>query len=65
MAVRTTSELWNRARRLIPGGVNSPVRAMRAIGRDPHGVAFVLQRERQQPADIRIVVDDEHLGHTD
>ena len=34
MAVRTTSELWNRARRLIPGGVNSPVRAMRAVGLD-------------------------------
>jgi glutamate-1-semialdehyde 2,1-aminomutase len=30
----TTSELWGRARRLIPGGVNSPVRAMRAVGLD-------------------------------
>jgi glutamate-1-semialdehyde 2,1-aminomutase len=30
--VRTTSELWTRARELIPGGVNSPVRAMRAVG---------------------------------
>ena len=26
------SELWNRALGLIPGGVNSPVRAMRAVG---------------------------------
>ena len=34
MAVRTTSELWSRARRFIPGGVNSPVRAMRAVGLD-------------------------------
>ena len=34
MAVRTASELWSRARRLIPGGVNSPVRAMRAVGLD-------------------------------
>jgi glutamate-1-semialdehyde 2,1-aminomutase len=36
VAVRTgtTSELWSRARRLIPGGVNSPVRAMRAVGLD-------------------------------
>ena len=33
MAV-TTSELYSRARRLIPGGVNSPVRAMRAVGLD-------------------------------
>ncbi len=29
-----TSTLWRRARRVIPGGVNSPVRAMRAVGLD-------------------------------
>jgi glutamate-1-semialdehyde 2,1-aminomutase len=28
------SELWHRAKKLIPGGVNSPVRAMRAVGLD-------------------------------
>jgi glutamate-1-semialdehyde 2,1-aminomutase len=28
------SELWRRAQELIPGGVNSPVRAMRAVGLD-------------------------------
>ena len=28
------SELWNRALRLMPGGVNSPVRAMRGVGLD-------------------------------
>src|SRR6202046_5555158 len=28
-------ELYRRALQLLPGGVNSPVRAMRAIGRDP------------------------------
>jgi glutamate-1-semialdehyde 2,1-aminomutase len=28
------SDLWNRALRVIPGGVNSPVRAMRAVGLD-------------------------------
>ena len=28
------SELWHRAQSLIPGGVNSPVRAMRAVGVD-------------------------------
>jgi glutamate-1-semialdehyde 2,1-aminomutase len=28
------SRLWRRARRVIPGGVNSPVRAMRAVGLD-------------------------------
>jgi glutamate-1-semialdehyde 2,1-aminomutase len=30
-----SSELYERALGLLPGGVNSPVRAMRAIGRDP------------------------------
>ena len=30
-----SSELYSRALRVLPGGVNSPVRAMRAIGRDP------------------------------
>ncbi|MER3412390.1 MAG: aspartate aminotransferase family protein, partial [Thermoleophilia bacterium] len=34
MAVRTTSELWRRAQALMPGGVSSPVRAMRAVGMD-------------------------------
>ena len=34
MAVGTRSALWQRARDLIPGGVNSPVRAMRAVGLD-------------------------------
>ena len=32
MALRTRSELMSRALRLIPGGVNSPVRAWRAVG---------------------------------
>jgi len=30
-----SAELYARALRVLPGGVNSPVRAMRAIGRDP------------------------------
>lgn len=30
-----SAELFARARKVIPGGVNSPVRAMRSIGRDP------------------------------
>src|SRR2546423_4681855 len=34
-----SAELYERAGRVIPGGVNSPVRAMRAIGRDPIFVA--------------------------
>ena len=37
MGIRTTtsSELYQRALGVLPGGVNSPVRAMRQIGRDP------------------------------
>ena len=34
MALTTRSDLWRRATRLIPGGVDSPVRAMRAVGLD-------------------------------
>jgi glutamate-1-semialdehyde 2,1-aminomutase len=34
VALTTRSELWRRATALIPGGVNSPVRAMRAVGLD-------------------------------
>src|SRR5204863_4043545 len=30
-----SSELYRRALHVLPGGVNSPVRAMRSIGRDP------------------------------
>jgi glutamate-1-semialdehyde 2,1-aminomutase len=30
----TRSELWHQAQKLIPGGVNSPVRAMRGVGLD-------------------------------
>jgi glutamate-1-semialdehyde 2,1-aminomutase len=30
-----SAELYERARMYLPGGVNSPVRAMRSIGRDP------------------------------
>jgi glutamate-1-semialdehyde 2,1-aminomutase len=34
MVVSTGSSLWLRATSLVPGGVNSPVRAMRAVGLD-------------------------------
>jgi glutamate-1-semialdehyde 2,1-aminomutase len=34
-----SSQLYQRARELMPGGVNSPVRAMGAIGRDPIFIA--------------------------
>jgi glutamate-1-semialdehyde 2,1-aminomutase len=34
MAPLTRTELWHRAQKVIPGGVNSPVRAMRGVGLD-------------------------------
>ena len=49
-AVRLSSaELYERALRLLPGGVNSPVRAMRAIGRDP---IFVARGEGAELIDV-------------
>ena len=41
--------LQKRAEKLIPGGVNSPVRAMRAIGRDP---IFVDRAEGAEIVDV-------------
>jgi glutamate-1-semialdehyde 2,1-aminomutase len=41
--------LYERARTLIPGGVNSPVRAMRAVGRDP---IFVASGEGAELVDV-------------
>jgi glutamate-1-semialdehyde 2,1-aminomutase len=44
-----SAELYRRALNLIPGGVNSPVRAMRAIGRDP---IFVDRGEGAELVDV-------------
>lgn len=35
MGVTRSEQLFERAQELIPGGVNSPVRAFRAVGRHP------------------------------
>src|SRR5204863_1646570 len=35
LATTRSEDLFNRAQELIPGGVNSPVRAFRAVGRAP------------------------------
>jgi glutamate-1-semialdehyde 2,1-aminomutase len=35
MKTPRSKDLFERARKVIPGGVSSPVRAMRAVGRDP------------------------------
>ena len=46
---RLSAELFRRAQELLPGGVNSPVRAMRAIGRDP---IFVDRGEGAELIDV-------------
>jgi len=52
-----TSQLWRRARSVIPGGVNSPVRAMRSVGLDE---PFFVERGEGatiETADGRRLVD--------
>src|SRR5579862_3491948 len=44
-----SGELYRRALDLIPGGVNSPVRAMRAIGREP---IFIERGEGAELIDV-------------
>jgi glutamate-1-semialdehyde 2,1-aminomutase len=44
-----SSELYRRALEVLPGGVNSPVRAMRAIGREP---LFVDRGEGAELVDV-------------
>jgi glutamate-1-semialdehyde 2,1-aminomutase len=44
-----SAELYGRALRSIPGGVNSPVRAMRAIGREP---IFIDRGEGAEIVDV-------------
>src|SRR5258705_4466591 len=44
-----SSELYARALQVLPGGVNSPVRAMRAIGRDP---LFIASGEGAEIVDV-------------
>jgi glutamate-1-semialdehyde 2,1-aminomutase len=44
-----SSELYGRALELLPGGVNSPVRAMKAIGRDP---IFIARGEGAELVDV-------------
>ena len=44
-----SAELYQRALELIPGGVNSPVRAMRSIGREP---IFIARGEGAELIDV-------------
>jgi glutamate-1-semialdehyde 2,1-aminomutase len=47
--ISRSGELYTRALQLLPGGVNSPVRAMRAIGRDP---IFIARGEGAELVDV-------------
>ena len=52
-----SAELYRRALRVLPGGVNSPVRAMRSIGREP---VFV---ERAQGAELTDVDGNTYVDY--
>src|SRR5215218_11095650 len=49
LRARTSAQLYRQALELLPGGVNSPVRAMRAIGRDP---IFIARGEGAEVIDV-------------
>jgi glutamate-1-semialdehyde 2,1-aminomutase len=57
VAALVKSELWNRAQKLIPGGVNSPVRAMRGVGLDEPFFVARGNGARLETTDGRMLVD--------
>ena len=66
----TNSELFERARRVMPGGVNSPVRAMEQVGLDPVFIeaadgAEVIDRDGRRYLDWVGSWGPMILGHTD
>ncbi len=66
----TNSELFERARAVLPGGVNSPVRAMRQVGLDPVFIesaegAEVIDRDGRRYLDWVGSWGPMILGHTD
>ena len=71
MALTTRSDLYRRALELIPGGVNSPVRAMRAVGLDEpffvrraHG-AYLETEDRRRLLDWVMSWGPLLFGHAD
>jgi len=54
-----SEELFARAQRVIPGGVNSPVRAFKAVGGSPPFIVWG-ERSRVRDADGRVYID--YLG---
>jgi glutamate-1-semialdehyde 2,1-aminomutase len=53
----TRTSLWQRALGLIPGGVNSPVRAMRSVGLDEPFFVSRGSGARLETADGRVLID--------
>jgi glutamate-1-semialdehyde 2,1-aminomutase len=51
------SDLWHRARKVIPGGVNSPVRSMRSVGLDEPLFVARGRGARIETADGRTLID--------
>ena len=64
----TDAQLWERARALIPGGVNSPVRSFRSVGSTPFFVAsgdgaYLLDTEGRRYVDYVLSWGPLILGH--
>jgi glutamate-1-semialdehyde 2,1-aminomutase len=49
MSIKRSQSIFERAQAVIPGGVNSPVRACRSVGRDP---VFVAQGDGSSITDV-------------
>ena len=49
MAIKRSQAIFERAKQVIPGGVNSPVRACRSVGADP---VFVAQGDGSTITDV-------------
>jgi glutamate-1-semialdehyde 2,1-aminomutase len=67
-ATRQSTDLFARARRVLVGGVNSPVRAMRSIGRDPLFIdraagAYVWDADGNRYVDYLATWGPAILGH--
>jgi glutamate-1-semialdehyde 2,1-aminomutase len=59
MQTRVSEELFERAQRLLPGGVDSPVRAFRAVGGTPR---FLVRGEGARVVDVDGNVYIDYLG---
>ena len=66
----TGKQLFERAQRVIPGGVNSPVRAYRAVGGEPFFAAraegpYIFDEDGNRYIDLILAYGPLILGHRD